>query len=126
MSRVAEPQIVPMPLRGGAGALAGWDCVPPEGVETRGTAVLVPGFTGSKEDFHALLPPLAAAGFRCVAYDQRGQFESEGPDDPDDYTIADFTADLLGVVESLDAPVHLLGHSFGGYVARNAVVSRPE
>ncbi len=126
MSRAAESRIVPISLRGGAGALAGWECAPPPGIEVRGTAVLVPGFTGSKEDFQALLPTLAQTGFRCVAYDQRGQFESEGPDDPDGYAITDFTADLLGVVESLGAPVHLLGHSFGGYVARNAVVTRPD
>ncbi|MFI5776239.1 alpha/beta fold hydrolase [Nocardia sp. NPDC051570] len=126
MSRATESRIVPMSLRGGAGALAGWECAPPPGVATRGTAVLVPGFTGSKEDFAGLLPILADAGFRCVAYDQRGQFESEGSEDRDDYTIETFSADLIGVVESLGAPVHLVGHSFGGYVARTAVVARPD
>jgi pimeloyl-ACP methyl ester carboxylesterase len=38
--------------------------------------LLVPGYTGSKEDFLPLLRPLARAGFRAVAMDQRGQFES--------------------------------------------------
>ncbi|TGB13279.1 alpha/beta hydrolase, partial [Streptomyces palmae] len=42
----------------------------------RGTALLVPGFTGSKEDFIALLEPLATAGFRVVAVDGRGQYET--------------------------------------------------
>ena len=37
-----------------------------------GTVLLVPGYTGSKEDFIALLGPLAAAGRRVVAVDLRG------------------------------------------------------
>ncbi|MCM6772391.1 alpha/beta hydrolase [Nocardia sp. CDC159] len=126
MSRATEGRIASISLRGGAGALAGWECAPPPGVAGRGTVVLVPGFTGSKEDFAAMLPILADAGFRCVAYDQRGQFESDGPDDPARYGIDDFAGDLLGIVEGLGAPVHLVGHSFGGYVARTAVVARPE
>ncbi|MBF6328025.1 alpha/beta fold hydrolase [Nocardia transvalensis] len=128
MSRAAEhtAEIVPFPLQGGAGTLAAWDCAPTSGVSVRGTAVLVPGFTGSKEDFAAMLPILATAGFRCVAYDQRGQFESDGPADPAGYGIDDFSADLIGITETLGAPVHVVGHSFGGYVARTAVVQEPQ
>ncbi len=118
--------IVPFALQGSAGALAGWECAPPPGAEIRGAAVLAPGFTGSKEDFEALLPLLAESGFRCVAFDQRGQYQSEGPGDPDGYTIDHFTGDLLDVAAQVGRgePVHLLGHSFGGYVARSAVVAR--
>ncbi|ATL68269.1 alpha/beta fold hydrolase [Nocardia terpenica] len=123
MSQAAE--ITPFTLQGAAGTLAAWDCVPPPGTEIRGTALLVPGFTGSKEDFTALLPLVARGGFRCVAYDQRGQYESEGPDDPSGYGMDDFAADLLGVVDQLGGPVHVVGHSFGGYVARTAVVHAP-
>src|SRR5439155_8725343 len=44
---------------------------------TSGAVVLfVPGYTGSKEDFMPLLRPLANAGYRAVAIDQRGQYES--------------------------------------------------
>ncbi|MFI9507967.1 alpha/beta fold hydrolase [Nocardia sp. NPDC052566] len=127
MSKAAEntAEIVAFSLRGGAGALAGWVSAPPPGTATRGTAVLVPGFTGSKEDFEAMLPLLAQAGFRCVAYDQRGQWQSEGSDDPAGYTLTGFASDLLGVVDQVadGEPVHLVGHSFGGYVSRAAVVA---
>lgn len=115
-------------LRGGAGKLAAWESTPPDGVEPLGTVLLVPGFTGSKEDFEAMLPMLAAAGFRCVAYDQRGQWQSDGPDDVSGYTMDNFADDLIAVVDQIshETPIHLLGHSFGGYVARAAVATHPD
>jgi pimeloyl-ACP methyl ester carboxylesterase len=90
---------------------------------------LVAGYTGSKEDFAPLLAPLAQAGVRAVAIDQRGQFESPGPDDPAAYGVADLAADVLAVAallrEETAGPLHLVGHSFGGLVARAAVLADP-
>lgn len=92
-----------------------------------GTVLLVPGFTGSKEDFRLVLAPLAEHGWRAVAVDQRGQYQSPGPDDPEAYRIAALARDLVHLVEALDAgPVHLVGHSFGGLVSREAVLLQPE
>ncbi|GAA5009474.1 alpha/beta fold hydrolase [Kitasatospora paranensis] len=90
-----------------------------------GTALLVPGFTGSKEDFIALLEPLAAAGYRVAAVDQRGQYESGGPADPEAYRIGELAADVqaLATVLGGEAPLHLLGHSFGGQVVRESVLT---
>ena len=89
------------------------------------TVLLVPGFTGSKEDFRLLLAPLAQAGFSAVALDQRGQFQSPGPDDLGAYDVDVLARDLLAVVAQVGAPVHLVGHSFGGLVARAAVLADP-
>jgi len=105
------------------GPLAGVRIDPAADVEPRGTVVLVPGFTGSKEDFIAVLEPLAARGWTVVTFDQRGQFESSGPDDESAYSLALLARDLLDVVSGLAAPVHLVGHSFGGLVAREAVLA---
>lgn len=110
------------------GALATLRCDPP-GASERAPVLLVPGYTGSKEDFRLLLAPLASAGHRAVALDQRGQFQSPGPDDPSAYAVQALAEDLLAVVDDLrpgDAGVHLVGHSFGGLVARAAVLRRPE
>ncbi|WP_030912480.1 alpha/beta fold hydrolase [Streptomyces sp. NRRL F-5126] len=90
--------------------------------EAVATAVLLPGFTGSKEDFNALLEPMAAAGYRVVSVDGRGQYESAPPADPGGYAQAELAADVLAQAEALGAPVHLLGHSFGGHIARAAVL----
>ena len=66
--------------------------------------MLVPGFTGSKEDFVAVLAPLAAAGWRVVTYDQRGQHETPGAPPPgevvtaESYALSELALDLLAIV----------------------------
>jgi pimeloyl-ACP methyl ester carboxylesterase len=105
------------------GPLAAYIAAPAEGAAHRGTVLLVPGFTGSKEDFVAVLDPLTTHGWAVVAIDQRGQYESAGPDEESAYTLPRLAADLLDVAELLEPPVHVIGHSFGGLVAREAVLA---
>lgn len=93
--------------------------------DPRGHVLLVPGWTGSKEDFTPLLPYLAAAGFDATSCDQRGQFETPGAPD-DDYSLDGFGADLIALGRALNSgPTHLLGHSTGGLFCQNAVISEP-
>ena len=103
------------------GSFAALEAMPGTGVCERQPAVLVPGFTGSKEDFLAILHQLGAAGRRVIAIDLRGQYQTDGPDDPAGYRIEELGADVTAVAESTGA-FHLLGHSFGGLVARAAVL----
>src|SRR3984885_9080874 len=103
------------------GAFAVLDARPAAGPCELGTVLLVPGFTGSKEDFIAILGELTAAGRRVVAVDQRGQYQTAGPDDPDAYDARELGADVAALVAATQA-THLLGHSFGGLVAREAVL----
>ncbi|WP_065964149.1 alpha/beta fold hydrolase [Streptomyces sparsogenes] len=108
----------------------------PEGA-ARGAVLLVPGFTGSKEDFIALLEPLVRAGFRAVAVDGRGQHETEGPRDEAAYAQEELAQDVLAQAAALEAgagggagergvPLHVLGHSLGGLIVRAAVMRAPE
>ncbi len=89
------------------------------------TALLVPGYTGSKEDFVPLLDGIAEAAILPVAIDLPGQFTSPGPDDESAYSPAELgkvVADLVARFAA-DGPVVLLGHSYGGLVARGAVLT---
>lgn len=90
-----------------------------------GTALFIPGFTGSKEDFIAVLGPLARRGRRAVALDLQGQYESAGPTEQDAYSIGGFAADVLTLARELPRPLHLVGHSLGGLVAREVVLADP-
>jgi pimeloyl-ACP methyl ester carboxylesterase len=81
------------------------------------TALLVPGYTGSKEDFLAILPLLAAGGRRVFAIDMRGQYQTPAGD----YTPSSLAEDIAAVARWLGAR-HLLGHSYGGLVSRDAVI----
>jgi pimeloyl-ACP methyl ester carboxylesterase len=103
------------------GEFAALDAMPVSGPCELGTALLVPGYTGSKEDFIAILGQLAAAGRRVIAVDQRGQYQTAGPDDPDAYDPRELGADVTALFEATQA-THLLGHSFGGLVARDSIL----
>lgn len=95
--------------------------------QARGTVLLLPGFTGSKEDFIALLRPLADAGYRALSVDGRGQYESEGPaQDESPYAQDELAQDVLALADTVDGgPPHLLGHSLGGQIARAATLRAP-
>jgi len=90
--------------------------------------VLVPGATGSKEDFVLLAPLLAAAGYFVESYDLAGQYESAaaGPANGAPYGYDLFVADLLAFLEAGPTPAHVLGYSFAGIVSGLAFAKRPD
>jgi pimeloyl-ACP methyl ester carboxylesterase len=90
------------------------------------TALLLPGFTGSKEDFAPLIDPIADAGIEVIAIDLPGQYESPGPDDESAYRpepLGAVIAELIGKLTADGRRVLLLGHSYGGLVARGAALA---
>lgn len=99
--------------------------IAPRGAGLGAVALLVPGYTGSKEDFAPLLDPLAAAGLHVIAVDLPGQHESPGPDRESDHLPGPLGRTLAALVTDLAARhrVLLLGHSYGGLVARGAVLA---
>jgi len=89
--------------------------------------VLMPGMTGSKEDFVRMMPRLAASGFRVESFDMAGQYDScaAGPPPGEHYTMRLFEDDLRAVLAS-GPPAHVLGYSFAGTVAAAVAGSHPE
>jgi pimeloyl-ACP methyl ester carboxylesterase len=94
--------------------------------------VLVPGATGSKEDFVLMMPLFAAAGYRVESYDLAGQYESwaAGPWNLDpartSYDERLFLDDLLAVLDDGAPRAHVLGYSFAATLAELALLVRPD
>ncbi len=63
--------------------------------------------------------------YRCVAYDHRGQGESELPQTG--YDIDSITNDAVALIKELDlAPCHFVGLSMGGFVGLRLAIHHPE
>jgi pimeloyl-ACP methyl ester carboxylesterase len=94
--------------------------------------VLVPGATGSKEDFVLMFPLFAAAGYRVESFDLAGQYESSeaGPwrlDPPRArYDERLFLDDLIALLDDGAGRAHVLGYSFAGTLAQLALLERPD
>ena len=114
---VAEPRVT----ADGPGGDGGPPSLP------RGHVLLVPGFTGSKEDFIAILEPLSAFGWRVAAMSLPGQGGSAGLGPRGSHTARTLAA-VVGAVVRWFAPgdrVHIVGHSMGGLVTRELVLADP-
>lgn len=128
---VSTPRFLTLPpgvrarrIETAVGAFSALEALPVSGIAERWPALLVPGLSGSKEDFIAVLQTLAQSGRQVVAIDMRGQFETSGPEDPGAYTRTALgnDIDVLSQLIGKGEPLHLVGHSFGGLVTREAVI----
>ncbi len=65
------------------------------------------------------------ARFRCVAYDHRGQGQSEAP--PTGLDMDTLTDDAVALIAQLGiGPVHFVGLSMGGFVGMRLAARRPD
>ena len=87
--------------------------------------MLVHGFPQNWWEWHELIGPLAADGYRVLCPDLRGAGWSSAP--ADRYRKADMADDLAAVLDRLDVgPVRLVAHDWGGPVAVIMTLRYPE
>ncbi|UPJ52380.1 alpha/beta fold hydrolase [Bradyrhizobium sp. 200] len=71
--------------------------------------------------------PYFSERFRCITYDGRGNGKSDRPGDVAAYTLDNYLADALAVMDALDAgEAILVGLSFGGLLASVLAAYHPE
>jgi proline-specific peptidase len=84
------------------------------------------GGPGFPHDYLEDLAGLADAGRPVVFYDQLGCGKSDHPDDPELWVIDTFVDEVAAVRDALGLErVHLLGHSWGGWLALEYVLTHP-
>jgi pimeloyl-ACP methyl ester carboxylesterase len=87
----------------------------PEGGEG---VLLLHGFPQTSQSWTDQLEALGAAGYRAVAFDQRGYSPRARPTDVEAYGTAELTGDVLAVADAVGMDrFHLVGHDWGGAIA---------
>ena len=89
--------------------------------------VLLHGFPQSSYEWRHQLAALAGAGFRAVAFDQRGYSPGARPEGLEHYRIDRLVADVLAVADELGGHrVDVVGHDWGAAVAWHVAGRYPE
>jgi pimeloyl-ACP methyl ester carboxylesterase len=88
--------------------------------------LLLHGFPESSYGWRHQLEPLAAAGLRVVAPDQRGYGQSSKPTGRAAYTLDLLADDVMGLAHALGAERYaVVGHDWGGVVAWHLATRGP-
>ena len=89
--------------------------------------VLCHGFPELGLSWRHQMKPLAAAGYRVLAPDQRGYGRSSRPEAVEDYDIVHLTDDLLGLLDGIgEERAVFVGHDWGSMVVWNLSLRAPE
>lgn len=97
------------------------------GPATGPLVLLLHGFPEGWYGWRHQIGPLAAAGLRVWAPDQRGYNLSDKPPHVRDYTIDKLAADVLGLLDAAGAQTAaVVGHDWGAAVAWHLAAHHPE
>ncbi len=89
--------------------------------------VLCHGFPELAFSWRHQIAGLAEAGYHVLAPDQRGYGGSDSPEAVDAYTMAELSADVVGLLDDVGAEqAVLVGHDFGAVVAWTAPLLYPD
>lgn len=89
--------------------------------------VLLHGFPEFWYGWRRQIAPLAQAGFRVVAPDQRGYNLSDKPPDLEAYRLEECARDAANLVKALGRErAAVVGHDWGGLVAWQLGITRPD
>jgi pimeloyl-ACP methyl ester carboxylesterase len=97
------------------------------GPENGVPVLLLHGFPEFWYGWRHQIGPLADAGFRVLAPDQRGYDASEKPGLVSAYALDTLASDVAGLIEATGRPrAAVVGHDWGGIVAWWVAIRRPE
>lgn len=97
------------------------------GPEDGGLVLFLHGFPQFADSWLQIMAPIADAGFRTAAVDQRGYSPEARPKEVDAYTVEHLLADVEGFANSLGAGrFHLVGHDWGALLAWKFAADNPE
>ncbi len=89
--------------------------------------LLLHGFPELAYSWRHQIGPIAEAGFRVIAPEQRGFGDSDAPADPLTYSVKNLVADLVGLLDALDLDQAVfVGHDWGSMPAWYAGAYAPE
>ncbi|MDY6997944.1 MAG: alpha/beta hydrolase [Actinomycetota bacterium] len=89
--------------------------------------VLLHGFPELAYSWRHQVRALADAGYHVLAPDQRGYGGSDKPSAVEAYTVAELSADVVGLLDAVGAErAALVGHDFGAVVAWAAPLLHPD
>ena len=93
----------------------------------RGNVIALHGFPESSVMYAPLLSAAGGAGYRVVAFDQRGYSPGARPEGVANYRTPALVADVFAVADAVGFErFHLVGHDWGSAVGWGAVLAQPE
>ena len=97
------------------------------GEKDREAVLLLHGFPQDRTSWDEIAASLRDAGYRTIAFDQRGYSAGARPSAVSDYKQGEIVADALALLDELDVErAHIVGHDWGGAVAWGLGSSAPD
>lgn len=87
------------------------------------TVILLHGFPVTSAMWEPIIPSLVNAGYRVIAFDQRGYSPGARPDDQNAYAMSNLVSDVIAIADAVGVEkFHLIGHDWGAVVGWRTVL----